>query len=80
MTPFKVVFGRALPSLTDYLTGTSSVATIDELLRECTDLIMALRENLSRAQHWMRNQVNSRRTDVKFQSGDWVWLKLQPYR
>lgn len=28
----------------------------------------------------MCNQINTKRTDVQFHQGDWVLLKLQPYR
>lgn len=80
MSPFEAVFGRAPPSLADYLAGSSSVAAVDEILKDRSQLLVSLRENLQRAQHRMRNQANSRRTDVQFNPGDWVWLKLQPYR
>lgn len=64
MTPFEAVFGRAPPSLQDYLAGTSSVAAVDEILSERTEILSTLQENLKRAQARMCNHANANRTDV----------------
>lgn len=56
MTPFEVMFVRSLPSLTDqYLTGPSSVASVDELLAERAIILQDLKENLNWAQQRIRN-------------------------
>lgn len=80
MTPFEAVFGRPPPSLTDYLAGDSTNASVDDLLIERATVLQELKKNLSRAQLRMKNQANAGRTDVQFQKDDWVLLKLQPYR
>lgn len=80
MTPFEAVFGRPPPTLSDYLTGSSTIASVDDLLTERATVITTLRANLQRAQNRMRNQANTKRTDVEFMQGDWLLLKLQPYR
>lgn len=72
MSPFEAVFGRAPPSLVDYLGGTSTVAAVDELLTDRTVIISTLKENLQRAQLRMRNQANMGRTDIQFNPGEWV--------
>lgn len=79
MTPYEAIFGRAPPTLQDYLGGIFSVAVVDEVLTACMELITMLHANLERAQARMCNQTNTKCTDVQFQCGDWVWLKLQPY-
>ena len=38
-----------------------------------------IRQHLLRAQQKMKKQVDKKRTDVEFQVGDSVFLKLQPY-
>ncbi|GJZ44771.1 ty3-gypsy retrotransposon protein [Tanacetum coccineum] len=80
MTPFEAVFGRAPPSLQDYLPGDTSVASLDELLQSRQTILTQLHTNLQRAQLRMTNQANLKRSDVQFDVGDWVFLKLQPYR
>ena len=39
-----------------------------------------LKENLVKDQHRMKKAVDRHRRDVLFTVGDWVYLKLQPYR
>ncbi|GMI86886.1 hypothetical protein HRI_002357900 [Hibiscus trionum] len=39
-----------------------------------------LKFHLKRAQDWMKQQANKRRSEGEFQVGEWVFLKLQPYR
>lgn len=39
MTPYEAVYGRMPPSLLDYLTGTSPVAQVDDLLTDPTTMI-----------------------------------------
>ena len=62
------------------MAGTSTVATVDEILTNRTELMLTLRKNLERAHVRMCNQANAGRTDVQFAKGDWVLFKLQPYR
>ena len=38
-----------------------------------------IREHLLRAQHRMKHQEDTNRSDRQFQVGDWAFLKLQPY-
>jgi hypothetical protein len=80
MTPFEAVYGRAPPSLKDYLTGTSPIATLDDFLSTRTHLIDQLKSHLHKAQLRMKNLADKHRTDVEFKEGDWVFMKLQPYR
>ena len=36
--------------------------------------------NLQMAQNWMKCQADQHRCEVSFTIGDYVYLKLQPYR
>ncbi|GJZ19340.1 ty3-gypsy retrotransposon protein [Tanacetum coccineum] len=80
MTPFEAIYGRSPPSLKDYLTGTSPVATLDDLLSTCTHLLDQLKSKLLKAQLRMKNLADMHRTAVEFKEDDWVFVKLQPYR
>ena len=39
-----------------------------------------LRENLLKSQDIMQANTNKRRRDIEYAVGDWVFLKMQPYR
>ena len=43
-------------------------------------MLAQLRANLQRAQLQMKHQADNRRTDATLDVGDWVLVKLQPYR
>ena len=44
------------------------------------EMIRSLKQHLLKAQHRMKQLADHHRTDKVFQVGEWVWLKLQPYR
>ncbi|CAM8932812.1 unnamed protein product [Rhodiola kirilowii] len=79
-SPFEAVYGRKPPSLLDYIPGTSKVSAVDEVLTSRTDLLKKLRENLLRAQLRMTQKANKHRSEIIYQVGDWVYLRLRPYR
>lgn len=43
-------------------------------------LLQELRDNLAAAQAKMQISANKKRKDVEFSVGEWVYLKLRPYR
>jgi hypothetical protein len=53
---------------------------VNEVLAERQKAARILNENLVKAQARMKKYADLRRTERKFQVGDWVYLKLQPYR
>ena len=80
MTPFEVTFGRKPPSFPQYLTGTSTVAAVDELLSQREDIFNLPRRKLQKAQTRMKEIADGRRRDQEFQVNEWVLVKLRPYR
>ena len=80
LTPFEVTFGRKPPSLPQYLTGTSTVATVDDLLSQREDMFNLLRRKLQKAQARMKEIADGHRRDHEFQVNKWVLVKLRPYR
>ncbi|CAM8968817.1 unnamed protein product [Rhodiola kirilowii] len=80
MTPFEAVYGRRPPSLRDYIPGSAAIATVDDTLAKRQQILTDLKANLARAQSRMKNQADQHRKDREFAEGDWVFLKLQPYR
>ncbi|PNX81390.1 transposon Tf2-1 polyprotein, partial [Trifolium pratense] len=80
MTPFEALYGRKPPNMVHYSAGQSTIASLDELLTQKTQILKILKENLLRARNRMIQQANRHRQDHNFAEGDWVYLKLQPYR
>ncbi|CAM8991067.1 unnamed protein product [Rhodiola kirilowii] len=79
-TPFEVVYGQTPLALKDYVPGQSALASVDQLLTQRSHLMTELKANLARARHRMVQQANKNRRDIEFRVGDWVYVKLQPYR
>ncbi|KAK1441653.1 hypothetical protein QVD17_07716 [Tagetes erecta] len=79
-TPFSVVYGREPPSLFPYVTGETKNAELEQQLMDRDDMLKLLRQNLQKAQDRMRNQANLKRRELTLQVGDYVFLKIQPYR
>ena len=80
MTPFEVTFGRKPPSFPQYLTGTSTVAAVDDLLSQREETFNLLRRKLQKAQTRMKDIADGHRRDHEFQVNEWVLVKLRPYR
>ncbi|WVY98895.1 hypothetical protein V8G54_031046 [Vigna mungo] len=80
VTPFEVVYGKPPPSLPSYIEGTSSNAGCDVVLSSREEILSLLRRNLLKAQSRMKKQTDSKRREVLFEEGTWVYLKLHPYK
>ena len=79
-TPYEVVYSQSPPLHLPYLPGECAVVAVDRSLQKREDMIATLKLNLTRAQNRMKQQADKRRSERQFVVGDWVWLKLQPYR
>jgi len=80
MTPFQALYGRLPPTIPHYHIGMSLVNEVDQQLASRDELLSLLKANLHAASNRMQQLANSKRRDVEFQVGDWVFLKLHPYR
>jgi hypothetical protein len=79
-TPFQALYGRAPPRLVNYLVGTSPASEVDHSLQARDELLRELKTHLIHSNNRMKQYADAKRREVKFQVGDWVYLKLQPYR
>ena len=70
MIPYEAVIGRAPPILLDYMTGTTSIAAVDDFLSDRSVILRTLKENLQKAQVRMKNQADAKCTDVSFAVGN----------
>ena len=53
---------------------------MDLQLQVREEMLQLLKHHLKRVQDRMKAQVDRHRKDQQFDIGDWVYLKLQPYR
>ncbi|MCI06286.1 putative Ty-3/Gypsy retrotransposon polyprotein, partial [Trifolium medium] len=80
MLPFEALYGRSPPSITSYIQGFTQIASFEDSLTQRDQLLGVIRTNLSKAQTRMKSLANVHRLDRIFKVGDYVLLKLQPYR
>ena len=80
LTPYEVVYGQP-PSLhIPYVSGDSKVEAVDRSLKAREDCIRLLRFHLTKSQQRMKAQADKHRSERAMEVGDWVFVKLQPYR
>ncbi|WVY94575.1 hypothetical protein V8G54_033663 [Vigna mungo] len=79
-TPFQVTYGKPPPFIPFYLTGSSSTEAMDSWLTNRITLMTMLHKKLEKAQLAMKTSINRHRRDVVYQMGDWVYVRLRPYR
>ncbi|KAK0608302.1 hypothetical protein LWI29_028621 [Acer saccharum] len=80
VSPFEAVYGIPPPTMLSYVPGTTKVQAVDEFLRTRTEILRDLKHHLSIARDRMKTMADQRRREVSFEVGDYVYLKLQPYR
>lgn len=80
ISPFEVVYGRKPPSFLSYVPGLTEVQAVDDIMKERQRLLSLLKHNLVVAQARMKKNADLKRIDKDFAVGDWVYLRLQPYR
>ena len=80
VTPFEALYGFPPPRLLDYIPSTTSVEVVDDHLQKRQQIMSLLKQNLLLAQERMKVQVDRHRVERSFVDGEWVYVKLQPYR
>lgn len=58
----------------------SRIEEVNQLISSRDELLADLRHNLLQSQDLMRSYANKYRRYVEYAVGDWVFLKMQPYR
>lgn len=79
-SPYEIIYGQPPPIHLPYLLGEGKSVVVDRSLQKREEVINMLKFHLARAQHRMRQYTDSHRSVREFQIGDFVYLKLQPYR
>lgn len=58
----------------------SQLEVVDRILQAREATLRTVKFHLLRAQNRMKSQADKGRTDRNYEVGDWVYVKLQPYR
>lgn len=80
MSPFEALCGYASPPLLSYVSRTSKNEVVDASLRTREQIRSIHKESLSVSQKQIKVYANKRRSKRQFEVGDWVYLRLQPYK
>lgn len=80
MTPYEIVYGQTPPVHLPYLPGESKIQVVAKCLEERENTLLILNFHLTRAQLRMKQHADKHRSERTFEIGDWVYVKLQPYK
>ena len=79
MTPSKALYGYKPPAFS-FIAMEFNTPNVREFTWERERVQSLLKEALIQAQSRMKFYADSKRTEREFTVGDWVYLRLQPYR
>ena len=74
------LYGYHLPSITSSLIYQYKVQAVQEHIEHQQQVLQLLKDNLTLAQNQMKQQADQHRSERSFELGDWVFLRLQPYK
>lgn len=79
-TPYEIMYSQPPPIHRPYIVGSTAVDSVDRSLQHMERVIEMFKKNLHKAQNRMKQLVDKRRSDRSFSVGEWVYLKLHPYK
>ena len=80
MSPFQALYGRPPPVIPDFLQGSTTNMDLEHTLQQQQEILNTVKTNLKKTRQRMETQANKHRLDYTFNVGDWVLLRLHPYR
>lgn len=80
LTPFEALYGYSPPKFAMSSAPRSVVELVNLLLGDRQPALSQLKANLTKAQNGMKQFADKKRSEWRFEKGDWVYLKLQPHR
>jgi hypothetical protein len=76
-TPFRVVYDRDPPSIRSYEPDETRVAAVTKNMAERDEFLADIRLCLEQAQAVYKRHYDMHHRDVRYEVGDWVWLRLR---
>ena len=80
MLPFSVLYGYNAPTFVDQIFEESRAPKAKDWIQESQDILKTLKDKLQMAQNQQKMYVDWHRVERNFEVGDFVYLRLQPYR
>ena len=80
MTPFQALYRYEPPKWKDLVTNQTKVVLVNDHLEENQKAIQILKKNLNVARNRMKQQADWHRMKRDFEVGEWVFVRLQPYK
>jgi hypothetical protein len=80
MSPFQALYGRNCRTLLHWDQPDERQVFSLDILLEAEENIIMVRGNLKTAQSRQRSYANTRRRELSFEVGDYVYLKVSPIR
>ena len=80
MAPFEELYGRKCRTLLYWNQTRESQVFSPEILQEAEKQVQIVRESLKTAQSRQRSYADNRRSELIFEVGDFVYLKVSPMR
>ena len=74
------LYGYQPPSITSYLRENSRVQAVEDHIEHQKQVLQLLKDNLTLAHNRMKLQADQHRSERSFDVGDWIFLRLQPYK
>lgn len=79
-SPYEILYGQKPLLHVPYQAGEAVSEMVDRSLAAREAMVQLLKFHILRAQQRMKDLADKHRSDRSFEVGDWVYLKLQPYR
>jgi transposase InsO family protein len=80
MAPFEFLYGRKCRTPLFWHVPDENQIFGPDILWEVERQVQMVRENLKLAQSWQKSYANNRRRELRFQVGDFMYLKVSPMR
>ena len=80
MTPLQSLYGYEPPKWKDLITNQTRVASVNDHLEDDQKVVQILKENINVARNRMKKQADQHHTEREFEVGEWVFVRLQPYK
>ncbi|KAL6191651.1 hypothetical protein ACLB2K_038041 [Fragaria x ananassa] len=80
MAPFEALYGRQCRTPLCWNEVGENEFCGPEIIQDTNEKIKVIKDRLKAAQNRQKSYADNRRKDLEFQVGDWVFLKLSPWK